>query len=74
MSGSKDLLSVDIQRGRDAGIPTYNTIRELCGRPKAKSFENLADTLSIKVSFRIVFLKLYYNDRMGYIYPRTYLI
>ncbi|XP_025408382.1 peroxidase-like isoform X2 [Sipha flava] len=42
-----DLLSYDIQRGRDTGLPPYNKIRELCGLPVAKSFTDLIDVMPL---------------------------
>lgn len=39
----QDLLSIDIQRGRDTGVPSYNTIRELCGFQKAETFGGFLD-------------------------------
>ncbi|XP_050422315.1 peroxidase-like [Adelges cooleyi] len=42
-----DLLSYDIQRGRDTGLPPYNKIRAKCGLSPAKSFDDLADVMSL---------------------------
>lgn len=39
----QDLLSIDIQRGRDTGVPSYNTIRELCGFQKVATFDGFLD-------------------------------
>lgn len=33
-----DLASIDINRGRDAGIPTYNSMRQACGLCKLNNF------------------------------------
>uniref|UniRef100_A0A2H8TKQ6 Peroxidase n=2 Tax=Melanaphis sacchari TaxID=742174 RepID=A0A2H8TKQ6_9HEMI len=44
--GNTDLLSVDIQRGRDVGVPSYITIRSLCNFKKVNSFEDLYTILS----------------------------
>ncbi|XP_001944613.1 peroxidase [Acyrthosiphon pisum] len=44
----RDLLAVDIARGRDVGLQPYNQVRHLCGFPLAKDFEDLADLIHIK--------------------------
>lgn len=45
----QDLLSIDIQRGRDVGLPIYNQVRSICGIPRAKSFDELLDLIPFKV-------------------------
>jgi len=45
-----DLLSYDIQRGRDVGLPPYTKLRGLCGLPQVNSFDDLSDHIPSKVS------------------------
>lgn len=45
-----DLLSIDIQRGRDIGLPPYIRVREICGFPNITSFNDLANVLDPFVS------------------------
>jgi len=45
----RDLLALDIARGRDVGVQPYNQVRHFCGFPLAKDFEDLADLIHIKV-------------------------
>ncbi|KAF4516884.1 hypothetical protein B566_EDAN011229 [Ephemera danica] len=54
-----DIFSLNIQRGRDHGLPGYNSYRKLCGLPRARSFQDLADT--VKPEALEVLQRLYRN-------------
>ncbi|PSN41980.1 hypothetical protein C0J52_10520 [Blattella germanica] len=40
-----DLVSLNIQRGRDHGLPPYNDWREVCGMPRIRSWDGLRDVM-----------------------------
>lgn len=44
-----DLITLDIERGRDFGEPSYNKFRQLCGLRAARTFGDFTDQISKKV-------------------------
>ncbi|KAI1290128.1 Peroxidase [Halotydeus destructor] len=52
-----DLISLNIQRGREHGLPGYNHYRQLCGQRAASSFEELNKVM--RHGAAEVFSKLY---------------
>ena len=45
-ASAMDLVALNVQRGRDHGIPGYNSYRERCGYTKATTFDDLTDHIS----------------------------
>ena len=57
-----DLVALNIQRGRDHGLPGYNAFRELCGLGRVKSFQLLADLIPAKLVERLTLLYSHVDD------------
>lgn len=47
-SDNFDLVSLNLQRGRDHALPPYNAIRQAFDQPRAVSFENISTSLSVQ--------------------------
>jgi len=44
-----DLPTFNIHRGREYGLGSYNDYRELCGLPRAKSWQDYHDVIDPEV-------------------------
>ncbi|XP_063605468.1 peroxidase skpo-1-like [Penaeus indicus] len=57
-----DLVALNIQRGRDHGIPAYNLWRKICNLPLARDFNDLADVMDLSVINQLRSLYLHVDD------------
>ncbi|MCC6273919.1 MAG: peroxidase family protein [Deltaproteobacteria bacterium] len=54
-SGGLDLPSLNLQRGRDHGLPDYNTLRVALGLKPIADFSELSSDLEVQAAFREVY-------------------
>jgi hypothetical protein len=54
-SGGIDLIAVDIQRGRDLGLPSYNQARQLYGLPAVTSFAQITSDPTVQAQLQAVY-------------------
>jgi hypothetical protein len=54
-SGGFDLASLNMQRGRDHGLPDYNTLRETMGLERMMSFEEISSNPAIVAGLKSVY-------------------
>ena len=52
-----DLVALNVQRGRDHGLPGYNAFRELCGLGRMETFTELSDLIprAIVERFQLIY-------------------
>jgi hypothetical protein len=48
-----DLFSLNIQRGRDHGLPTYNAARAAFGFPKINTFEEILPSGNVSLAKKL---------------------
>ena len=46
--GGQDLMALDVQRGRDNGIPSYNALRVAMGLPAVTSFSQITSNVQVQ--------------------------
>ena len=54
-SGGFDLAALNIQRGRDNGLPDYNTLRAVYGLPKVTSFAQITSDPTLQASLKATY-------------------
>ncbi|XP_014616357.1 PREDICTED: peroxidase-like isoform X1 [Polistes canadensis] len=57
-----DVISLDIQRGRDHGLPGYNYYRKHCGLPAAKNFHDFLDYIPTELVNKLRSVYTHPND------------
>lgn len=57
-----DLPAINLQRGREQGLPGYNLFREWCGLPRAETFEQLEPYLTNHTAFHYSRLYKHVDD------------
>ena len=54
-AGGRDLIALNIQRGRDFGIPDYNTVREAYGLARKTSFSEITPNRTLAALLEAVY-------------------
>ncbi len=54
-AGGQDLFALDIQRGRDVGLPTYNEARVAYGLPAVTSFSQITSNIAMQQQLQSIY-------------------
>jgi len=57
-----DLVALNLQRGRDHGLPGYNAFRELCGLTRATDFDQFNDFIPVHIVERFKLIYAHVDD------------
>ncbi len=57
-AGGFDLAALNIQRGRDHGLPDYNTVREAMGLPRAVDFADITDDQNLAARLQVAYASI----------------
>ena len=55
LAGGFDLATLNIQRGRDHGLPDYNTVRSAFGLPKVTSFSQISSDPEVQTGLQTLY-------------------
>jgi peroxidase len=55
ISGGQDLIALDVQRGRDHGIPNYNAVRIAVGLPAVTSFSQITSDEQVQAELEAAY-------------------
>lgn len=61
-AGGFDLAALNVQRGRDHGVPSYNDVRELMGLPRALSFEDVTSDPDVAAALATAYASVHDVD------------
>ena len=57
-AGGTDLMAIDIQRGRDHGLPDYNQLRQSYGLPRKATFTQITSDLAVRQAIQSIYVSV----------------